>query len=407
MLNVVVAQTTYIKGCIHGYSNKSVVIQDFYGEKNELIDTLTSDSDGCFTYFPGDSKASGQIRLLFEKRQFLDFFYDKESLSFTADFNSLMKTIEVESDLSNKLYYDYLRFRIKNEVLRSSLLKMLTDTLDPQITSDIHTEINYLHSLENSYIQELKAKVPGSLVSKVIALDMHQIAHEEMGSFNYLRDHFFDEFNFNDTILLRTNAVSAKIITYLSLSLDKTGNFDTTLSHLTRSAYYLIHRSLVNQHMFEFMSEYLVNGFNKMGYKDLAKSIDDITFPCCLCIPSNINDHDILNKGNRFPKIKIQSANTTKRFPVKKEESIIILAQDGCYGSDKLIEESKTYNMPVYIIMTDKEQIPQEGNFVVTDNKSIKKLPQTRPLLIHVDNKGKIRFKTHSWLEYKFMNDKI
>lgn len=271
----------HITGCIKGYAKGKVIIQEFYGSQHSFVDTLYTDSTGCFTYFPGAHKATGQLRLLLDKRQFLDFFYEKKAISFVTDFDHLLGSMVVKEDKNNRMYYDYLNFRASNEYKLNSLHEMLTQSQEPGLSKDIINEMNRLRIKETSYIRDFSHRNSKSLVSKVVRTDLitvHSLNPDSTGFSNYLVEHFMDELNFNDTVLLRTNTLSVKLISYLSLAIKNTANYDSTSARLSRSADQLLSRSMVNEVMFDFIKDYLINGFNALGYKDLATKVRAVTF---------------------------------------------------------------------------------------------------------------------------------
>lgn len=273
--------STYMEGCIKGYGNSKIIIQEFYGNQHSFVDTLYTDSTGCFTFFPGAGKASGQLRLLLNKRQFLDFFYEKHSISFEADFDHLLASMVIREDENNRLYYDYLNFRASNEYKLNELREMLAKSQEPGLSKDIVNEMNHLRKKETLYIRDFNHQNPKSLVTKVVMTDLisaQVLDPDSSGYSNYLVEHFLDELDFNDTILLRTNTLSVKLISYLSLAIKNTDNYDSTIARLSQSADQLLNRSMVNEVMFNFIKDYLINGFNTLGYKDLAIKVRAVTF---------------------------------------------------------------------------------------------------------------------------------
>lgn len=275
------SDSTYMEGCIKGYENSELVIQEFYGNQHSFVDTLYTDSTGCFTFFPGAEKASGQLRLLLNKRQFLDFFYEKQSISFEADFDHLLASMVIREDENNRLYYDYLNFRASNEYKLNELRDMLAKSQEPGLSKDIVNEMNHLRNKETLYIRDFNHQNPKSLVTKVVMTDLisaQLLDPDSSGYSNYLVKHFLDELDFNDTILLRTNTLSVKLISYLSLAIKNTDNYDSTVARLSQSADQLLNRSMVNEVMFNFIKDYLINGFSTLGYKDLAIKVRAVTF---------------------------------------------------------------------------------------------------------------------------------
>jgi hypothetical protein len=405
------AQAPSIKGCIENYYNSEIVIQDFDGSTSSYIDTLETDAGGCFEISFASSRR-GQLRLLMQNRQFLDFFIDGQPVTFNADFKNLLGTIDILEGDESKLYYDYLKYKVSTEYKQRSLQRLLSDTLQPEFREEIISELNLLHNQDSRAIEQLRMDYPQSIVAKVLSLDLtpnvpDSLEGEEMEEF--MLYHFFDYLDFNDTILIKTNALSVKIISYLSLGLNEAKDFDRTVSRLSDMSFYLLYRSMENEAMFSFIKTYLQNGFKILGYKDLVKEIEGISFNCCACNDSK-NDNNQSLLGKKFPRIKTVFPKG-KILPVKKEESLILLASKDCEVSSKLIEEViKTKgDMPLYILYEERELKGQDNEVDLKeyyiDSRAASKLPQVKPYLFHVDRSGKIVFQTGSWLEVRFNRD--
>lgn len=402
------AQNSIISGCIENYKNEQLIVQDFHGSNESFIDTVKTDASGCFEInLPSDKQ--GQIRLLFQRRQFLDFFLLDEPVKFQADFDNLLGSINILVSEENKIYYNYLKYKVSNEYKQRSFNKLLSDTLQSEFREEVLSEINMLKQQERNSLLQLVKERPGSLVGKVLALDIIPLIPDTLDKEegrDFMIAHFLDNLDFNDTLLIKTNALSAKIISYLSLGINNKNGYDSTVTRLSEMSLYLLYRSMVNEGMFKFIKSYLHKGFSTLGYKELVSELEGITFNCCYC--NDTNKQDMLVKElKKFPRIKTLFPER-RILPSKKEGGIIILALSNCDVSSKLINEVKKVKgqEPLYIIYPESDYSNNQGNtqkeVFYTSSKNVSKLQSSRPIVYFIDSNGKITYQTSSWLALKF-----
>lgn len=402
------AQNSSISGCIENYNNEQVIVQDFYGSTESFIDTVETDASGCFEVKLPSAK-QGQIRLLFQRRQFLDFFLLNEPVKFQADFDNLLGSIDILVSEENKIYYNYLKYKMSNEYKQRSFKKLLSDTLQSEFREEVLSEINALKQQERNSLIQLVKERPESFVGKVLALDITPVIPDTLDKEegrDFMIAHFLDNLDFNDTLLIKTNALSAKIISYLSLGINNKSDYDSTVTRLSDMSLYLLYRSMVNEGMFNFIKSYLQKGFSALGYKELVSELEGITFNCCYCNDTNKQDMQV-KELKKFPRIKTLLPER-KIIPAKKEESIVILALSNCESSLELINEVKKVKgqEPMYIIYPESDYTPNQSNrekgIFYTSSKNVSKLHSLRPIVYFMDSNGKITYQTSSWLELKF-----
>lgn len=419
------AQNFDIKGCIRSYTQKPVLLQEFDGADSRIVDSVFTDLHGCFHYSQLSLKPAGMYRLLLGNRQFLDLVYTGNPIDFETDAGYLIDSMRFTRSAENETYYQYLRYRLLSQYRLNNLRrKLLNHSPDDDYAHSLRDEIVSLAKQEQDFTNSLINKSPESLTSKLILIDRvpepDPLWSKTVSSaYNY--EHFPETIPFNDTSLLRTNALSAKIISFLSLVLTIHQETDSIEAGFREAAFRLLAAAESEETMFGFVQKYLSDGFQKLGYAELGLEIRTIPRPCCLCPETESNENNspfqaITLTGKQFPAIKLKVDKTEVSFPQPGLKTIVMLAEPDCQWSRnmeaeliKFAPEARTAGYDIYMLYTTKHLLhPLEGDIKIMamNEKSATRLHKftgtsRRPLLIIVGKDGLVDKATTSWLDLR------
>ena len=82
----------------------------------------------------------------------------------------------------------------------------------------------------------------------------------------YMKAHFFDNIDFNDTILLKCSTLNTMLINYLSLYQDRDDNRETFEKKLLMGLDTILVKSSVNPDMYVSVVDFLLQGFESIGF---------------------------------------------------------------------------------------------------------------------------------------------
>jgi len=425
VLNHSQAQNFAVRACIKNYPIKSVFLQEFYWSDSRIADSVVTDQDGCFTFNSDTRKPAGVYRFLFDNRQFLDIVFTGNPIDFYTVSGHLLDSIHFTNSAENETYYEYLRYRSLSQFglmnLRQKLRNLPPD--DPYALA-IRNEIISLSKQESDFTNSLISKSPESLTSKLILIDRVPEPDPFLSkarSAGFTLEHFLDNVPFNDTSLLRTNALSAKIISCLSLVIAMHKEADSITAGFRETAFRLLAAAESEPTIFAFVRNYLSVGFQKLGYANLSLEIDTIPYPCCLC-PGLENDKKESNfsspgfAGKKFPDIRLKDGKSAVDLPRKDTKTIVLLSAPGCRWSEhmekelvELAPEFKNAGYDIYILSSGENAVNNpEGElkiFFLTDKiaSRLRKFTGTdqRPLVMTIDRDGIVKRATTSWLNLR------
>ncbi|MDY0102528.1 MAG: DUF4369 domain-containing protein [Lentimicrobium sp.] len=408
-----------IEGRIEGIGNSKVLLQEFHGAESKVIDSTLASETGTFSFILPSGKASGQYRLIFSENRFLDLIFNKENISFSTNLEHLIDDMTVTVSAENQLYYQYLKFRVKSQKRISAIKKQfyVYDSTHA-FFRELKKEYNSLISQENEFTETLIHANPGLFVEKLIRIDREPNPDPTWNSAlknQWVFDNFPIYFVFNDTALLRTNAVSAKIIAYLSVGLSLHDNPDSLSRVLNAAAFRLLAATGKNETMFRFMQHYLMFGFKRLGYIDIETGIAEIPFPCCPCdVEENLTDQT-KGRNEKMPSVisMINPQGKTIKMSLRKKELYLFFNAPECKWGNLMVEQlgvrgEELLSEERLIFIYKEGEIPTLehplGTVYYISDKNLAKIfgnigANQRPLLLRLNEKGEVTQIVSSWLE--------
>ncbi|PKP47220.1 MAG: hypothetical protein CVT94_12035 [Bacteroidetes bacterium HGW-Bacteroidetes-11] len=413
------ASEYHLKGNIKGISESKIFLQEFYGDQNKVTDSAMADLNGNFSFTVKSEKPPGQYRLIFANRRFLDFIFNQENIQFTTSLDHLIDDMKVTESTENYVYYQYLKFRVKSQKRIDQLSKQLYsyDSTKAFFAEAKHEYLNLIRQ-EDEFTNQLLSEYPQLLVSSFIKIDREprpDPSWNKAMANQWVFEKFPEYFQFNDTLLLRSNAVSAKIIAYLSVALSLHNHPDSLENILKTASFRLLASTGQSEKMFRFMNEYLSNGFVRLGYKNISAQISEIPFPCCTCRPNEKTGDPGKTSKTRMPSSLILKTKNGEKATVKfgEKSTILLIASANCKWSELMIEGLmsgkviSTGGKRILIIYRETETAAVESEnpyiYFISD-KEMKRISgiteiQTIPMLITINEKGEVLHTSTSWLE--------
>lgn len=408
----------HISGCIRGLDSSVIYLREFYFGEEFVSDSAGIGKDGCFRFRISAGKPAGHYRIQFGGRRFLDLIFMHSDIAFHTTIKQPIDSIAFENSPENELYYRYLRFRLKSQPRIENLRKQLRDhSPDDPFFNMARNEYLSLHEQERAFTEALIAGETGRFSSKLIKLDREPAADpllslKERLSFQF--SHYLDEDIFSDTSILRSNALSARIISYLSFV---TGLWPEDPEKGFRLASInLLMAASGSEVMSQAVASYLAAGFKRLGYESLAGEIVRLPIPCCSCSEDKKTGTKHANlKGRKFPSITAAGSRGTVSLPVKANKTLLLIPGRDCIAGQALTENvmlmkphfSKA-GTEVYILSDLKVPGRQDSEIraisLRMDEAGRKKVQHFSgsavPLLLEINPDGTVRKAAASWIEF-------
>lgn len=332
-------QAYQINGTINNYHSAKIYLASVYGDKFDIQDSIKSDFSGKFTFSIPDDTPTGLFRLYFANNKTIDLILNKENITFTTELSEPVNQIKISASTENQIYYRYILKRNYDQYRLELLQPVLFyyPITDP-FYQDISSQFNQIQQGLNTFTQKLLDLNSQTYAGKLIAIDRKPLINIELNPQQqqvYLREHYFDLIKFDDPSLLRSNAITSSLLTYLSLYQDQSLTKDQLEDEFIRAVDMMLAVTAENIEIHNFAIEYLINGFESYGFDKVNSHIANILMSDEDC--ENLEDETEL--ARRLATIKMLS-------PGKQAPAII--AQDLNHRLVELKSITSKYTMLVF-----------------------------------------------------------
>ncbi len=222
----IVAQPFYLKGAITKCPYKTAYLSHYRGDMSILIDSTKADASGAVYFILKENYVPGLYTVSFPEtpglnQKIINLIYDRENIEFNCDFEQLPASINILKSDKNKLYYNFLS--LKNRTVRQLFaLSDITGAFPPgdPFYGSIEKQFNLLQKQQAGFLIDVARKYPGSflyMVLKSVSFPSFPFSVSPEQRNKYLREHFLDNINFSDTLLLNSNIFTSNAFSYLQL----------------------------------------------------------------------------------------------------------------------------------------------------------------------------------------------
>lgn len=207
---------------IDNYENDTCILGYHMGKQIYVQDTLTKKNDKGEFVFQGEKPLDGGMYLILTKPNnvYFDFLIASEEdqkeiiLTTKLEDNDLNKHRKVKNSPPNELFYSYLDYLNERREEDGALEKEFKAEKDEAKKKKIQEKRAAIEGKVRDYQLELAKKHPKSLTANLILAAMPPKVPEgltrEQG-FYYYRARFWDNFDWSDERLIRTNALKNKM----------------------------------------------------------------------------------------------------------------------------------------------------------------------------------------------------
>jgi hypothetical protein len=262
-----------IKITIKGIQSEKALLGYYYGDKTYVVDSAKVDAkSGKMRFFGNRKLLEGVYFVANTEGVILDFIVNGwKDFSITTHYNALVDSITVFRSEENKNYFDYLK-AVKRK--QSEIKKLQADLTILQYKNDYPTFELYQRKIIEKYrfidnltYSSLK-RYPDLFFSKLIGANRTPSVSDEIRPYDevgkpnpayyyYGCRHFWDEFDFNDTRLLRSKVYGQKMKQYLNQIMP------SNLDSLKLYSDFLLAKSKVTLEFYQYTLNYMTQFFEE------------------------------------------------------------------------------------------------------------------------------------------------
>lgn len=305
----VFAQKFKVNFDIRNYANDTLIVGNYFGEKQVVKDTLFAKGKGKFEWLADTRPDQGvYLVLLKPENTFVQFLVNDTDTGFSLDFDAKdLLTVKFKNSQDNKLFYDYLTF-LKDKRVLADTLKAKMDRAKAKNEADkiSEKELENLDKDVKKYQANFIEKYPKSITSLLMKSNMEIDLPEFQGPedtvkyrrYYYYKKHYFDNIDPAHPALIRTPFIHQKVDYYVNKlsnqqpdSLIKTLDFVLNWLEVNPDAYRYYLADLLNKYAqmkmvgYDAMYVHLVDNYynkgkatwvNEDNLKKMSENADDL-----------------------------------------------------------------------------------------------------------------------------------
>lgn len=300
-----------ISGSIRGFSFEKMYLYAFNGEKLALIDSVTTDSNGTFSFETPLQK--GMLELVTETREPITILHDGNPVQFVISDPNNFNEIDFINSFHNQDWTLYTQVRDGVEYLKDFVKPILREyTRSSAFYNEAKKEYNKLQFTLQELTDSLVARNTFASrfiqIDRPLVIDVEQTFEQQRA---YFIEHFFDETDFNDTILIYSNVLSTKLIDFLSLTQNANMNAQQSQLSFISGIDFILQKAAENTRTYTFIIDYFLNGFSQLGLGMVVDYLVGLPHLNADCLETNdklrlekiIEPYQKIKVGSKAPEI--------------------------------------------------------------------------------------------------------
>jgi len=349
-----------VKCTVRGFKGSKVYLSAINGGKANGVDSAKV-IQGKFSFNPSKQMEIGMYRISFNDSVYTDIIINGEEVVLDFDYNNIILSMKVLNSDENKVFYSYLQYSIQKDIdsepameLGKRLYKEGVAKNKKQLDS-LKTILDSLNVKQQIFTNNLikdNQKLFASRIIKTLQLPSYTYykAHADTIKYKsenaFLRDHFFDNIDFNDTLLLRTAYIYQACSDYLT-SYAKPQNNET----YTKACDIILSKAKVNKTSYDYVLNLLIQTFESSDWEMVFVYLTEKYYLENACT-SDQNTKSIAEKaeaikklaiGKQAPELNLQDLAGAKinLYDLKKEYTLILFWASFCTHCEELLPQLK------------------------------------------------------------------
>ncbi len=185
-------------------------LANYYGDKQYIMDTVTSDGNGTVVFQGKETLPGGIYLFVFPDKRYFEMIIDKEQyFSMETSWDDPIHSMKVKGSKENELFYNYLTFAVdlqKNsselqEKLKSATSKNDSSTVLEQMRANDKKMDEYRSKLAQEHPETFLAKIFKTMPEPVVPKDVPLLSNGRKDStfaYHFFKIHYLDNVDFSD-----------------------------------------------------------------------------------------------------------------------------------------------------------------------------------------------------------------
>lgn len=269
-----------ISGTIRDYSEQTIYLNLIKGDNKFPVDSVKTNSDGYFLFQTAKWFRVGMYELVTKSGNNFRILYNNADVRFISNSDGEDAQVEFIGSEENKLWYDYVilknKVRAKQELIKPILQQYPTNELFYKQAVEAYNQLQFslkrkTDSIYSARSETLAARLMRADVPPVIDLNLDFDAQRQQ-----LKEHFFDQTDFADTLLLYSDVLTSKMIDFLSLHQRPNMNMTEIQLAFMQALDVIFEKASVEKTTYLSALEYFLEGFAKMGFTAVTDYLSNL-----------------------------------------------------------------------------------------------------------------------------------
>lgn len=343
-----------IQGTVYGLEPQWAYLYALYGQEHILVDSVRVKAGG-FVHFQGAKYPAGFYHIQFSSGPRIDLVLDCEPAVFSTNIRAIVDSMRVFKSRETRAYYQFVRQERFYDQLIGSLEQLMQqyrhDEKNAEFTRTLKHERDRLNKVKSEARKELIKEYPGSLLAtlvKTIETPQRSDNQEYWDAYpdekSFLREHYFDNIDFNDSRILSSPFLVGNYRQYFDWIEPRKES--TYLSAVLN----LLQKTKENEEIHSFTLSYLIRYFKNRPYPNVLQQLQDLCHADSICrTDSTLRINDFLLLGKRAPQIVLPDADGTL-WDVHQLDSEFVLIVfwspecESCHHALKYLEKFSHYS---------------------------------------------------------------
>lgn len=269
-------------------SNRPLLLRIYNGQMF-VVDSMPARNEGVFIFHVPSHIPPGMLRAVLGPSVYarytngqptaFDFLFNKEDIDISLDFNAPEKTLQFYDSEENNLYFKTLQ----EEVTFLRKLRLLEQVVIqyPEKDEFYRTALEYYQKYQTdreNFLDSLYAAHPDMLAARIMHTRRFPVIP---GDFNALqrdsvnKNHFLDKVEFDDTLLLNTNAYTDKIYQYIQLHIKPDRGPRENEAGVIEALEKLMPKLEANEDIRTHLLQFLIQGFENLKMEEVLAHISN------------------------------------------------------------------------------------------------------------------------------------
>jgi len=343
-----------IEGSILGHPQQNISLLEYFGDKHRFVDSTRTDGNGWFSIHLNKNTPAGLYSLAIESSPLFNFIYNNEDVTLKYELGE-NKLPEFIFSIENLIYYDYM-VQVDRFLQKANMLTDMLRFYNEKDSFYLYTEAHF-YSLQNEfrlYTERINEEYPHTLASHIVKSDRPVMFPRNFnwdGFLEFNRAHYLDETDFNDTLLLSTNVLTGKAIDYMSFYSNSNMNKEAQEYYFIQAVDTILHRAMENGRVYDFLMEYLIEGFDMYGFDKVISHIAETYEPAHSCVNEDrkselqkrVENLRKLAVGQTAPDIEIKrpDGSSFRIEDINNEHILVLFWASWCPHCEAMIPDIK------------------------------------------------------------------